>query len=93
MRSPDPSKGHTEIEVEQTSADSYAVNISIDLLDADGETVTGLECWSFPYAFVDFNQIQTASFIFKAEPSPNFCGQRQVFAIVYNTYPKAPTRT
>ena len=52
-RSPDPSKGHTEIEVEQTSADSYAVNISIDLLDADGETVTGLECWSFPYAFVD----------------------------------------
>lgn len=52
-RSPDPSKGHTEIEVEQTGDASYAVNISIDLLDEDGETVTGVECWSFPYAFVD----------------------------------------
>lgn len=52
-RSPDPSKGSAELEVEQTADTAYSVNVTVDLLDEARETVTGLECWSFPYAFED----------------------------------------
>ena len=52
-RSLDSSKGRAEIEVQQTEDAAYAVNVTVDLLDVTGESVTGLECWSFPYAFVE----------------------------------------
>ena len=32
---------------------SYSVNVVVDLLGEDGQTVVGLESWSFPYVFLD----------------------------------------
>ncbi len=49
-REHDASKGKTEIQVQQTGEASYLVNVTVELLDADG-VAAGLECWSFPYAF------------------------------------------
>ena len=31
----------------------YFINVTVDLLGEDRETVVGLESWSFPYAFVE----------------------------------------
>ena len=38
--------------MEQVGETAYAVNVAVDLLAEDRETVTGIECWSFPYEFV-----------------------------------------
>ncbi len=46
-------KGEERVEAEQLDEVSYSVNVMVDLLGEDGETIVGLESWSFPYAFVD----------------------------------------
>lgn len=46
-------RGTMEIEVEQDSDTSYLVNVSVEMLDEDLSSVTGLECWSFPYVYMD----------------------------------------
>lgn len=45
--------GTVQVETEQMDETTYAVNVLVDQLDIDGETVVGLESWSFPYAFVE----------------------------------------
>ena len=52
-RETDPGKGRIRVETERIEENLYFVNVMVDLLDEDGETVTGLESWSFPYAFVE----------------------------------------
>ncbi len=44
-------KGAVHVEAEQLEETAYSVNVMVDLLAEDGETVVGLESWSFPYAF------------------------------------------
>ncbi len=46
-------KGAIQVEVEQVDDASYSVNVVVDLLGEDGQTVVGLESWSFPYVFLD----------------------------------------
>lgn len=46
-------KGRTSVETEQLEETVYSVNVLADLLGEDGETVVGLESWSFPYVFED----------------------------------------
>lgn len=46
-------KGASEAEVHQADDHSYSVEVIVDLLDDDHAAVVGLECWSFPFAFVD----------------------------------------
>ncbi len=41
------------MEAEQLEETLYSVNVMVELLGEDGETVVGLESWSFPYAFVN----------------------------------------
>ena len=41
------------VEAEQLEETLYSVNVMVELLGEDGETVVGLESWSFPYAFVN----------------------------------------
>ena len=36
---------------EETGPGRYSVKVTASLLGEDGVTVTGLECWSFPYVF------------------------------------------
>lgn len=50
-RSRDAWKGAVSAQTEQTGETSYSVNVTVELLDDDGLTVTGLECWAFPYTF------------------------------------------
>lgn len=50
-REKDPYKGAVQIQTEQVSETAYAVDVMVDLLDDDQVTVTGVECWSFPYVF------------------------------------------
>lgn len=52
-REPDPGKGLARVEAERVEENLYFVNVMVDLLAEDGESVTGLESWSFPYAFVE----------------------------------------
>lgn len=52
-REPDAGKGQALVEVEQMEDGLYFVNVTVDLLGDDRETVVGLESWSFPYAFVE----------------------------------------
>lgn len=52
-RLPDDGKGQAQVEVERREEGLYFVNVTVDLLDEDRETVVGLESWSFPYAFVE----------------------------------------
>lgn len=52
-RDRDARTGEIRIEPERIDETSYAVNVLVDLLDDGGETVVGLESWSFPYAFVE----------------------------------------
>lgn len=52
-RDPDAGKGEARVEVEQAEETVCYVNVTVDLLGEDRETVVGLESWSFPYAFVD----------------------------------------
>lgn len=51
-RDRDGSKGEIEVEIQQNSETEYSVNVTVELLDADGASA-GLECWSFPYAYED----------------------------------------
>ncbi len=46
-------KGEARAEVERLEENAFSVNVIVDLLGEDGETVVGLESWSFPYALVD----------------------------------------
>lgn len=50
-RERDPGKGQAWVETERVEENLYYVNVTVDLLAEDGETVVGLESWSFPYAF------------------------------------------
>lgn len=52
-RSRDANKGEIRMQVEQVDETAYAVNVAVDLLAEDRETVTGVECWSFPYEFIE----------------------------------------
>lgn len=49
----DPCKGEITLEAEQMRETEYAVNVTVELLDDDQVTTTGVECWSFPYVFTD----------------------------------------
>lgn len=46
-------KGASQVEVHQTDGHSYSVEVTVDLLGDDRAAVIGLECWSFPFTFVD----------------------------------------
>jgi len=46
-------KGQIRVESEQLEETLYSVNVMVELLGEDGETVVGLESWSFPYAYVN----------------------------------------
>lgn len=48
-RGADVYKGAVTKQVAQTGDTQYSVNVTVETLDADLETVTGVECWSFPY--------------------------------------------
>ena len=48
-----PGKGQAHIELDQLDSGVYSVNVLVNLLDSGGETVIGLESWSFPYVFVE----------------------------------------
>lgn len=52
-RSRDSGKGSSSVQTEQREDGVYSVNVAVELLDGDGATVSGLECWAFPYAFVN----------------------------------------
>lgn len=51
-RSRNSGKGNMQIQINRIDETSYTVDVTMDLLGAGGETV-GVECWSFPYAYVD----------------------------------------
>ena len=51
-RSRDIDKGDVEIQAEQADQTTCWVNVTVELLDP-GKTVTGVECYSFPYEFVE----------------------------------------
>lgn len=46
-------KGTVQVEVDQLDGQTYSLEVSVDLLDSERSAVIGLECWSFPFAFVD----------------------------------------
>lgn len=52
-RDRDADVGGIRVETEQEDEASYSVNVLVDLLDVDGETVIGQESWSFPYTFIE----------------------------------------
>lgn len=52
-RSRDPGKGAVQVEIRQLDSLTYSLEVAVDLLGGDGAAVTGLECWSFPFVFVD----------------------------------------
>ena len=64
-RERDAGKGQVQIEVERLEEGACSVNVAVDLLGEDRETVVGLESWSFPYAFVNdrwvFTEFQLVS--------------------------------
>lgn len=51
-RNRDSGKGNMQIQINRLDETSYTVDVTMDLLSAGGETV-GVECWSFPYAYVE----------------------------------------
>ena len=61
-REKDPYKGGVNAQVKQENETSYAVNVTVDLLDSDRREVTGVECYAFPYQWVEdrwvFTQFQ-----------------------------------
>ena len=67
-RQPDPCKGTTEVMVEQVSAYSFTVNVTVEILAEDLTTVAGFEVYSFPYQCVDGRWIFT-NFKLVNEPS------------------------
>jgi len=44
-------KGEARVDTERLEETVYSVNVLVDLLDEDKETVVGVESWSFPYVF------------------------------------------
>lgn len=50
-RERDSGKGAAQVEVVQVDSQNYSLEVSVELLDESA--VAGLECWSFPYAYVD----------------------------------------
>lgn len=52
-------KGEAEAEVTRVDETAYTVDVTVPLLDSDGVTAAGLECWSFPYALVDSRWVFT----------------------------------
>lgn len=50
-RERDGGKGASLVEVVEVDSQSYSLEVSVELLEENA--VTGLECWSFPYAYVD----------------------------------------
>jgi hypothetical protein len=58
-READPGKSSASAAVEQKEDGSYLVNVTVDLLDRDQTTVTGVECYAFPYREVNGRWIFT----------------------------------
>lgn len=58
-RERDHSKGAASIQVEHMDETSYSVDVTVNLLDENGETVTGVECYAFPYEFVEDHWVFT----------------------------------
>lgn len=52
-RDRDGGKGASQVEVVRVDGQTYSLEVSVELLDISRDAVTGLECWSFPYAYVD----------------------------------------
>lgn len=52
-RARDAGKGTVRAEVVQLDCRTYSLEISVDLLDSSRSAVIGLECWSFPFSYVD----------------------------------------
>ena len=52
IRDRDAGKGQVQVEVERLEDGLYFINVTVDLLGEDRETVVGLESWSFPSAIV-----------------------------------------
>lgn len=52
-RSRDENKGTVQVEINRLDEETYSLEVSVDLVDSERGAVTGLECWSFPFAFVD----------------------------------------
>ncbi len=50
-RSRDAGKGAVQVLPEEVAPGEYSVHVTVELLDGDQTTVTGLEYWSFPYVF------------------------------------------
>ena len=48
----DPGKGRVEAAVEQTAPDTCVVNVTVELLEENSGSVTGMEYDSFPYQYV-----------------------------------------
>lgn len=52
-RARDREKGQVQVEVLPQSDTLFYVDVTVELLDVDGESVAGMEYWEFPYAFTD----------------------------------------
>lgn len=52
-RERDGGKGASQVEAVQLDSQTYALEVSVELLNDERSAVTGLECWSFPYSYVD----------------------------------------
>lgn len=52
-RDRDGSKGASQVEAVRMDGQAYSLEVSVELLDSTRTAVTGLECWSFSYAYVD----------------------------------------
>lgn len=67
-RQPDPYKGTEAVTVEHPSEDTFTVNVTVDILAEDMQTIAGIEGYSFPYQYVDGRWVFT-SFKLVNEPS------------------------
>lgn len=52
-READPAKSSASATIEQQEDGSYLINVTVDLLGSDQTTVTGVECFAFPYREVN----------------------------------------
>lgn len=52
-RDRDGGKGAVQVEAVQVDSQTYSLEVTVELLNASRDAVSGLECWSFPYAYVD----------------------------------------
>lgn len=58
-RQKESDKGSVEIEVEQESERVYFVEVTVELLDSSRSGIIGVECYSFPYEFVEGSWVFT----------------------------------